>query len=66
MDDIITVREDTIIRAMRTIWERMKIIVEPSAAVTLAIVIENPDQFKGKRVGLILTGGNVDLENLPF
>jgi len=40
--------------------------VEPSAAVTLAIIIENPDQFKGKRVGLILTGGNVDLENLPF
>lgn len=66
VDDIITVREDTIIRAMRMIWERMKIIVEPSAAVTLAIVIENPDQFKGKRVGLILTGGNVDLENLPF
>jgi len=66
VDDIITVREDTIIRAMRMIWERKKIIVEPSAAVTLAIVIENPDQFKGKRVGLILTGGNVDLENLPF
>lgn len=66
VDDIITVREDTIIRAMRMIWERMKIIIEPSSAVTLAIVIENPDQFKGKRVGLILTGGNVDLENLPF
>lgn len=66
VDDIITVREDTIIRAMRMIWERMKIIIEPSSAVTLAIVIENPDQFKRKRVGLILTGGNVDLENLPF
>ncbi|MQY78339.1 MAG: pyridoxal-phosphate dependent enzyme [Bacteroidetes bacterium] len=66
VDDIITVMEDTIIRAMRMIWERMKIIIEPSSAVTLAIVIENLDQFKGKRVGLILTGGNVDLENLPF
>ena len=66
VNDIITVREDNIIYAMRTIWERMKIIVEPSAAVALAIIIENPDRFMGKRVGLILTGGNVDLENLPF
>jgi threonine dehydratase len=66
VNDIITVREETIIHAMRIIWERMKIIVEPSAAVALAIVIENPDQFKGKRVGIILSGGNVDLEKLPF
>ena len=51
---------------MRMIWERMKIIIEPSAAVTLAAVLENKNLFKNKKLGLVLTGGNVDLENLPF
>ena len=63
---IFTVNEDEIVSAMRLIWDRLKIIVEPSSAVTLAVVIKHPDLFRGKRIALILTGGNVDLENLPF
>ena len=63
---IFTVDEDEIVDAMRLIWDRLKIIVEPSSAVTLAVVIKYPDVFRGKRVALILTGGNVDLEKLPF
>lgn len=63
---IITVEEDSIIKAMRIIWERMKIIVEPSAAVALAVVLENKKRFARKRIGIILSGGNVDLEKLPW
>lgn len=63
---IITVEEKTIIKSMKLIWERMKIVVEPSAAVPLAGVIENPTLFKGARVGIIVTGGNLDLDNLPW
>ncbi len=66
VDDILTAREETIIRAMRMIWERMKIIVEPSAALPLAIVMEHPGKFKDRTVGIILSGGNVDLDHLPF
>ena len=66
LDDILTVKEETIVDAMRLVWERMKIIIEPSAAVTLACVIENRFLFKGKRIGLIFSGGNVDFDNLPF
>ncbi|PLX22769.1 MAG: serine dehydratase [Marinilabiliales bacterium] len=66
LDDILTAREETIVEAMRMIWERMKIIVEPSAAVPLAAIIENKYLFKGKKIGLIVSGGNVDLNNLPF
>lgn len=65
-DEIVTVSERGIIRAMRLIWERMKIIVEPSAAVPLAAILENKVDVRGKKVGIILSGGNVDLENLPF
>lgn len=64
--EIITVKEETIIEAMRMIWERMKIIVEPSSAVTLAVVLENKDKFANRNVGIILSGGNVDLEKLPW
>ena len=64
--DIHTVDEKDIIDAMRMIWERMKIIVEPSCSVPLAVILKNPNLFSGKKVGIILTGGNVDLENLPF
>jgi threonine dehydratase len=60
--DIITVSDDGILKAMRLIWERMKIIVEPSSATTLAILLENKIELKGKRIGLILSGGNVDLD----
>lgn len=66
LEDIITVSEEMIIKAMRLIWERMKIIIEPSCAVPLAAVMTNPELFKGEKVGMILTGGNVDLEKLPF
>jgi threonine dehydratase len=66
VDKIITVEEDSIVKAMRMIWERMKIIIEPSCAVTLAVVMENQKIFKDAKVGLILTGGNVDLNKLPW
>jgi len=65
-DDIFTVREESIASSMKLIWERMKIIIEPSSATVLAAISENPGFFRGKRVGLILTGGNVDLRKLPF
>lgn len=64
--DILTATEDEIIAAMKLIWLRMKIVVEPSSAVTLAIILKNPNVFKGKRIGVILTGGNVDLDKLPW
>lgn len=64
--EIITVSEEEIIVAMRMIWERMKIIIEPSCAVPFAALLQQRDKFKGKNVGIILTGGNVDLGNLPF
>ncbi|MBN1143435.1 MAG: pyridoxal-phosphate dependent enzyme [Bacteroidales bacterium] len=66
VDDIFTVSEDSIIKAMLLIWQRMKIIIEPSSAVAFAAVMENRDLIKGKRAGIILSGGNVDLLNLPF
>jgi len=66
VESIVRVRENEIISAMRVIWERMKIIVEPSSAVALAVLIKERPQFSGKKVGIILTGGNVDLDNLPF
>ena len=66
VDEIVTVSEDAIVAAMRMIWERMKIVVEPSGAVPFAAIIENKIDVAGKRVGLILSGGNTDLANLPF
>ena len=64
--EIILVSEEEIVSAMRLIWERMKIVVEPSSAVTLAALRANPAPFAGRKVGLILSGGNVDLAHLPF
>lgn len=61
--EVITVSDTEIIAAMRLIWERMKIIVEPSCAVPLAAVLKSREKFLGKRTGIILSGGNVDLEN---
>jgi threonine dehydratase len=66
VSEIITVSEESIISAMRLIWERMKIIIEPSSAVPVAVILDNKDKFSGKRVGIILSGGNVDLGKLPF
>ena len=58
--------EDEIVEAMKLIWKRMKIVIEPSSAVPLATILKNPEVFKGKRVGVIITGGNVDLDKLPW
>lgn len=66
VEEIITVDEDSIINAMKMVWERMKIIVEPSSAVTLAVILSNKEKFAEKKIALILSGGNVDLENLPW
>ncbi|MFC2131284.1 pyridoxal-phosphate dependent enzyme [Bacteroidota bacterium] len=66
VSDIITVSDKSTIAAMRLIWERMKIIVEPSAAITLGMLLENKTNLKGKRIGIIISGGNVDLEKLPW
>ncbi|MBB4077715.1 threonine dehydratase [Lewinella aquimaris] len=63
---IFLVSEQEIVAAMRLIWERMKIIVEPSCAVPLAAVLRYPEEFAEKEVGIILTGGNVDVDKLPF
>lgn len=62
VDDIVTVSEDAIVAAMRLVWERMKIVIEPSAAVPVAALLEK----LGKRVAVILSGGNVDLDRLPW
>ena len=64
--DILTASEQEIIDAMRLIWARMKIVMEPSSAVPLATILKNPETFRGKRVGVIITGGNVDLDKLPW
>ena len=66
VNGIFTLTEQEIIISMRLIWETMKIIVEPSCSIALAAVIKNRNIFEGKRVGIILSGGNVDLNNLPW
>jgi len=71
--DILTVSEESIVQAMRFLWERMKLVVEPSGCVPLAALWEYSknreafaQRFKGKRIGIILSGGNVDMNRLPF
>ena len=64
--DILTASEQEIIDAMRLTWARMKIVIEPSCAVPLATILKNPDVFRGRRVGVVITGGNVDLDKLPW
>jgi threonine dehydratase len=64
--DILTASEQEIIDAMRLTWARMKIVIEPSCAVPLATILKNADVFRGRRVGVIITGGNVDLDKLPW
>lgn len=66
VDDIVTVSEEMIIGAMRMIWERMKIIIEPSSAVPLAAILEGKIDVSGRKTGIILSGGNLDLGKLPF
>ena len=64
--DILTASDQEIVEAMKLIWKRMKIVMEPSSAVPLATILKNRDTFAGKRVGVIITGGNVDLDALPW
>jgi threonine dehydratase len=64
--DIHTASEQEIIDAMKITWKYLRIVMEPSCAVPLATILKNPDVFKGKRVGVIITGGNVDLDKLPW
>lgn len=66
VDDIVTVSEDAIVTAMRTLWENLKLVIEPSAAVPFAAIQSGRLDVRGRRVGLILTGGNVDLDSLPW
>jgi len=66
VSDIITVDDQATIEAMKLVWERMKIIIEPSSAVALAIVLQNKQRFKGQKIGIIFSGGNVDLMQLPW
>lgn len=66
VEEVITLTEEEIIESMKMIWERMKIVVEPSCSITLAAVLKSRDRFAGKKVGLIISGGNVDLERLPW
>lgn len=64
--DIFTATEDEIVEAMKLTWKRMKIVMEPSCAVPLATILKNKDVFRGRRIGVIITGGNVDLDKLPW
>ena len=66
VDDIIPIAEEDIINALRMIWERLKIIVEPSCSIALALIINNKQLFEGRNVGLIMSGGNLDLDSLPW
>jgi threonine dehydratase len=66
VDDVVTVSEGAIVQAMRTIWEVLKIVIEPSAAVAYAGILERKVDVAGRRVGVILTGGNLDLDSLPW
>ena len=65
-DKIVVVSEEEIISAMRIIWERLKIVCEPSCSVPLASLLQNKEYYKNKKVCIILTGGNVDIKKLPF
>jgi threonine dehydratase len=66
VEDVFVVNDEEIVAAMRLIWERMKIIIEPSCAVPMAALLKNKEHFAGQQVGIILSGGNVDLGKLPF
>ncbi len=66
VDSILTVEEDSIIDAMKLLWTRMKSVVEPSGAVPYAALLEHPEMFRGRKVACVISGGNVDVENLPW
>ena len=64
--EIFTASDPEIIDAMKLVWKHLRVVMEPSSAVPLAVILKNPEAFCGKRVGLIITGGNVDLDRLPW
>jgi len=66
VEQIVTVSEDSIVEAMRLVWERMKIVIEPSSAVPLGAILEGKIDPRNQKIGIIISGGNLDLENLPF
>jgi threonine dehydratase len=66
VEEIVTVSEEAIVLGMRSVWERMKLVIEPSAAVPVGVLLSRPRAFAGKRIGIILSGGNADLLNLPW
>ncbi len=66
VSDIIRVEEDGIVAAMKLIWERMKLVIEPSSAVPFAALLKEREKYRNKKIGIILSGGNVELSNLPF
>lgn len=66
VDKIITVSEAGIVEAMALVWQRFRMLIEPSSATVVAAILASPQDFSGRRVGAIISGGNVDLENLPF
>lgn len=66
VEDVLVVNEREIVAAMQLMWERMKIVTEPSGAVPFAALIRNKERYHGKRIGIIISGGNVDLGKLPF
>lgn len=66
VSDILTVDDQATTEAMKLVWERMKIIIEPSSAVSLAVVLKHKHRFEGQRIGIIISGGNVDLMHLPW
>lgn len=66
VSDILTASDPEIIEAMKLIWKHLRVVMEPSSAVPLATILKNPETFRGKRVGIVLTGGNVDLDRLPW
>jgi threonine dehydratase len=66
VEDILSVDDPAIIHATRLVWTRMKLVIEPSAAVGLAVVLQHAQRFAGKRVAIVLSGGNVDIDKLPW
>ena len=66
VEEILLATEEEIEQAMMLVWQRMKIIIEPSSAVAVAVIVKNQEMFRGMKVGVILTGGNIDLRKLPW
>jgi threonine dehydratase len=66
VETIVRVSEQEIVQSMRLVWERMKLVIEPSSAVALAAVLREPERFTGRKTGILISGGNVDLSRLPF